>query len=93
MDINNYFDFICLSEEVGYIKPDSRIFHHTCDQLNVEPSRSVYIGDDYKTDIIGALNASLKAIWFNEHGLDNPRNVAEFNSFKQFDSVLKNVLQ
>ncbi|XP_054792116.1 uncharacterized protein LOC129297796 isoform X2 [Prosopis cineraria] len=56
MDLNvlNLFDAIIISSEVGYEKPDPRIFQAALDQVKVEASRALHIGDDQKADKLGA---------------------------------------
>ncbi len=49
-----YFDDIVISCEVGYRKPDTRIFLIALERLNVRPPESVYVGDIPCIDIPGA---------------------------------------
>ncbi|CAA6665161.1 unnamed protein product [Spirodela intermedia] len=54
LSVANLFDAIIVSSEVGYEKPDSRIFEAALDQLGVQASEAVHVGDDEKADKIGA---------------------------------------
>ena len=51
------------AHEVGFGKPDVRIFHSACAQLGVAPDRVLHIGDDLALDIAGARAAGLQAAW------------------------------
>ena len=51
---------------------------------NSDPEETVYIGDSYKTDVIGAKEAGWKTILFN------PRGVA---SNDHVDAEIKNLIQ
>ena len=42
------------SSEVGYRKPDKRIFQAALAQLGVRPGEVLFVGDLVKTDIVGA---------------------------------------
>jgi putative hydrolase of the HAD superfamily len=42
------------SHVVGIEKPDPRIFQLALDALDVEPSRSIYVGDTVRFDVLGA---------------------------------------
>lgn len=54
LNIVDLFDAVIVSSEVGYEKPDPGIFKAALDQLEVEPSRAIHIGDDEKADKYGA---------------------------------------
>lgn len=52
---------IIISEAVGYVKPDKRIFH-------LLDKQAWFIGDSYEKDMMGAKNAGWNAIWLNKNG-------------------------
>jgi putative hydrolase of the HAD superfamily len=56
---------VIASGEVGYPKPDPRIFLHACELFGVEPSRAVYVGDRLQTDARGAHDAGLTGVWID----------------------------
>ena len=89
LNIRHYFKFIGLSEEIGYSKPDPKIYEYTLNQLGVNAEHAVYIGDDYTSDILGSKNAGLTPIWFNEERKANPEGFLEFSEFKDFYSILE----
>jgi len=62
LDIEGYFEDIILSSEVGFPKPDRRIFEVALAKLGVAPEESLYVGDSYEKDIIGAKNAGMKTV-------------------------------
>ncbi len=37
------------------------------EELDVEPSEAVYVGDDFRIDICGAKDAGLHPIWIKHH--------------------------
>ena len=53
------------SGEVGFAKPDARIFQAACEVFGVAPGDAVYIGDRLTTDAIGAADAGLRGIWLS----------------------------
>lgn len=63
--LDKYFDQIVISEEVGYNKPDKRIFEAALSKANTTSDYSVMIGDDWHADVIGASDAGFKSIFFN----------------------------
>lgn len=63
--IGHLFDFVVSSEKVGVAKPHKDIFNQAVELAGVNHSDMVYVGDDPKRDILGALSAGLHAIWYN----------------------------
>ncbi len=59
--LTKYFEFIAISGEIGFKKPDPQIFHVTLKKIGLEPNEVVFIGDS-KEDIEGANNANIKPI-------------------------------
>jgi len=57
--LESYFKAIAISDEVGYAKPDERIFHAALDQLCVTPDRALFVGDSIEYDYAGALRAGV----------------------------------
>lgn len=49
-----YFDFILDSHVVGIEKPDPRIFRLGCERAGSRPEETVYVGDIYEIDVVGA---------------------------------------
>ena len=60
--LTDYFDLILAAGEIGIWKPDKRVFEHALQQMNTEPAKSVYIGDNYFADVLGAVNAGIQPV-------------------------------
>ena len=74
------FDSVIFSYDVGFAKPEKEIYLMGCEELVVEPSDSIFIGDGGSNELDGAVNAgmiSYHATWFNST-IDS--------SYKKFDS-------
>lgn len=54
-----YFDLALVAGEVNSWKPDAEIFHQAMQRLGASPEKTIYIGDNYYADIVGAKNAAL----------------------------------
>ena len=66
------FDAIIYSAEVGFHKPDRRIFDHAAALLGVPNEQCLFVGDDPKSDIAGALSAGMQALWIDRLESENP---------------------
>ena len=67
LGILNFFESITISGDIGVSKPDSDIFRSALEDFpDIKPKESVYIGDDYFTDIIPALQMNMFAIFFDK---------------------------
>ena len=60
-----YFDTIVVSGEVGFGKPDRRVFKLILDRLQVTAASSAMIGNNLTVDIEPALSMGLMTVWVN----------------------------
>lgn len=62
------FDVILDSHEVGFQKPDQRIFHCALKELDVKASEAVHVGDLVESDVVGAKAAGITPILVDRYG-------------------------
>jgi len=67
--LEQYFDKMLTSENVGHQKPDPRIFNHALKEAGCRASRALMIGDDFAVDIAGAKDAGIDQVYYNPNGL------------------------
>lgn len=72
--LGKYFTHLFISEEIGYNKPDRRIFDYATNTMNVNAESCIMIGDDYDVDIAGAAAAGIDQVYFNPHTVDGAEN-------------------
>lgn len=65
--LNKYFDDIIVSSDYPIKKPNVDIFNVGIAKINLNKENIFYIGNNYDVDIIGAYNAGINPIWFNEN--------------------------
>lgn len=90
-DILQYFTAFTFSDETDYTKPQVVQFHSTLAQLNAEPAEAVHVGDIFRTDIVGAKNAGMKAIrftGFNKGEGDDTLSDAVVNDYRKLETVI-----
>ena len=56
------FEFVVDSAEVGFDKPDARIFRVACERFGLVPERCAYLGDVMSIDVEGSAAAGLRPI-------------------------------
>jgi putative hydrolase of the HAD superfamily len=69
MDLWPGFALVLASGEVGISKPNPGIFLSALERVGAAAARSVYVGDNYWADVVGAENAGLTPILFDPHHL------------------------
>jgi putative hydrolase of the HAD superfamily len=81
--LDGLVDLLVTSEEIGAAKPDVRIFDAALSRLGISSGEAVMIGDAWHTDVVGALAADIRPIWFNRRGAVSPDpGVAELRSLE-----------
>lgn len=66
--LTEHFDVIIIAGEAGLpAKPDPNVFLACLQDLAIDPTQAVYVGDDWRTDICGAADAGLQPIWIKHH--------------------------
>ncbi len=57
------FDAVVTSESVRCYKPDRVIFEHAIRKMNVDPRRSLHVGDSLHSDVGGAAKLGITTVW------------------------------
>src|SRR5690606_40427689 len=60
--LSPHLDVMVFSDQLGYAKPDPRIFHRALDGLGLTAADCAFVGDNPHTDIHGAQSAGLFAV-------------------------------
>jgi putative hydrolase of the HAD superfamily len=56
-------DFIVTSEEAGVEKPELKLFQLCAKKAGCAMEECLFVGDNLKKDVLGALNAGMDAVW------------------------------
>ena len=80
--IQAHFQVFVSARDHGLAKPETPIFHATCEQLGRAPAEVLHIGDDPMMDVVGARRAGMPSCWINRRKerwpTDLPRPDLEF---------------
>lgn len=86
-----YFEAILDSHEEGVEKPDPAIFRRAMERTGAAPSRSLYVGDMYHIDVVGAREAGMEAVLLDPAGLHADKPVRRLPSIAGLPALLANV--
>jgi putative hydrolase of the HAD superfamily len=65
--IESYFKPVIVSSDLGFRKPDRRIFEAALSGLRLEPKEVIFVGNDMYRDISGARQLGLNTIFFSSN--------------------------
>ena len=63
LNIGPYFQHIFIEGDMGYGKPDPRIFAMAADRAGAKPAEVLFVGNSYRHDIVPAQIAGWKTAW------------------------------
>jgi putative hydrolase of the HAD superfamily len=87
--IADCFESITDSGIVGLEKPRAEIFHAALKAMNARPEESLYVGDVYSVDYLGARNAGMDAVLFDVAGAYRDRDLPRVESLEQLEGWLQ----
>ncbi len=69
LELAQLFDFWIAAGEVGAFKPDPAVLHHAAQRAGVPPDKTVYVGDNYYADVLGARAAGMHPVLYDPKGI------------------------
>jgi putative hydrolase of the HAD superfamily len=93
LGLTEAFEVVVCSGDVGFAKPDRRIFEVAADRLSLAPDRCLFVGDRRESDALGALAAGMSAVWLNRKGQPAPDDlVPQIETLGQLPTLVSVVL-
>jgi putative hydrolase of the HAD superfamily len=85
---------VIVSQATGFQKPQKEIFNLAAHQFGMNPETTLYVGDSYDNDVMGAYNGGWRSMWFNHRGRElkpgtDPVFDVEIDSFEQLYGAVK----
>jgi putative hydrolase of the HAD superfamily len=87
--IAHRFRTITDSGIVGYEKPHPEIFRQALKSMNAAPEESLYVGDVYSVDYLGATGAGMQAMLMDVPGAYRDKGVPRVESLEELQVVLR----
>ncbi len=88
LGIKDYFDFSLAAGEVNSWKPDKEIFLHALRLAKTPANETLYVGDNYFADVLGARNAGLHPVLIDPEGLFESPGCPVIQTHAQIFSLL-----
>jgi putative hydrolase of the HAD superfamily len=86
--LSGHFSFVIFAQDVGYEKPDARIFHAACAQAGCAPRELIHIGDSLETDVHGAVGVGALSVWLNRDGKPRQSEIIPDIEIQSLDELL-----
>lgn len=74
---------------VGYEKPHPEIFRQALKSMNAAPEESLYVGDVYSVDYVGATGAGMQAVLMDVPGAYRDKGVPRVESLAELQTALR----
>ena len=87
-NLSTYFSTVTNSEMAGVKKPNPIIYEFALDLAKAKKENSIMIGDSIEADVLGALDAGLDAIYFNENKQAVEGNIKQINHLLELKNYL-----
>ena len=96
LQLNNWIPSrnMLISQATGVQKPEKEIFQLAEKEFHMLPEETLYVGDNYDNDVLGAKSANWQALWFNhrERKIEQtPICDIEISSFDQLLETMKTI--
>ena len=87
--LSEFFPYSLAAGEVDIYKPEPGIFEHALKQMNVTAPETVYVGDNYYADVVGARLAGLQPVLYDPHRIFPDADCTTIHSFDELLPVIQ----
>jgi HAD superfamily hydrolase (TIGR01549 family) len=70
LDLEPLFHTIIVAGDHGVYKPDGEAFRLLAERLGTHPDRTLFVGDNYESDVRGAHEAGMRTAWLRHPGAE-----------------------
>jgi len=89
LEIDQFFEFSLAAGEVGIFKPEPGVFEHALKHSNLTAAETVYVGDNYFADVVGARRAGLHPVLYDPKGIFPESDCVTIKSFDELLPAIK----
>ena len=87
-NLSEFFPYSLAGGEVDIYKPEPGIFEHALKQMKVIAADTVYVGDNYYADILGARRAGLQPVLYDPEQIFPEADCVTIRSFDELIPVI-----
>jgi putative hydrolase of the HAD superfamily len=88
LGLDEFFSFAISGGEAGSKKPDAGIFRYTLAQADVTTGETMYVGDNYFADVVGARNAGIHPVLLDTGGIFHQPGCPSIRSLTELPGIL-----
>ncbi|MBE0526202.1 MAG: HAD family hydrolase [Candidatus Thorarchaeota archaeon] len=92
-DLSNFFKAIIDCGEVRAFKPMPQTFEAILSLIDAAPSDTLFVGDEYYADMVGAKKAGLTTVWINTRGNSIEDLIQKYGPENTPDYVTKSIAE
>ena len=89
LDLCPFFEFSLAAGEVNSWKPDSDVFLAAVERVDSQAAQTLYVGDNYFADVVGARRAGLQPVLYDPKGIFHEPGCPVITSFDDLLKVVK----
>jgi putative hydrolase of the HAD superfamily len=84
--LDEYFESVAVSCDMGYMKPHPKIFEHVLDELKISAAETAMVGDSLRADVQAAQSLGMTAIWRRIRKPDPPHEAEQLGEATDDDT-------
>ena len=90
-NVRNLVQFIFISDEIGFKKPETAFYDYVFSQTGSTPEKTVLVGDLWESDILGGHAVGMQTIWLNRYELKCPDSAitTEIRGYEPIEKTLE----
>ena len=88
LGLDDYFALSISGGEAGSKKPEAGIFHFALSRAGTRPDQTMYVGDNYFADVVGARNAGLHPVLLDIGGIFHQPDCPSIKTLRDLLAVL-----
>jgi len=88
LGLDEYFTLSISGGEAGSKKPEAGIFNYTLKRADARPDQTMYVGDNYFADVVGARNAGLHPVLLDIGGIFHQPGCPSIKTLGELPGIL-----
>jgi len=89
LELESYFELVLAAGEIEVWKPEPEIFFHALQEMDLKAEETIYVGDNYYADVVGAKRAGLLPVLLDPDGVFADPGCSVLNSIPELINLLE----